>query len=180
MERTSEHVDTPTKTASLRYRFRSESGQSLVELALLVPFLLILTFGIAELGRYAYFGILVGNAARAGAAWGAQNLPSSADTGDINTAAQNDFQNGASLGGLTVSSSTVCGCDSGGSFTTAANGCTGTGAGTCGTGHWVVLVQVTATGTFQPMLKYPAAGLFNVLSIPSITYTDTATERVAQ
>lgn len=166
--------------ATLRRRFLSESGQSLVELALIAPLLLILTIGIAELGRYAYFGILVGNAARAGAAWGAQNLPSSADTVDINTVAQNDFQNGASLGGLTVNSSNVCGCDSGGSFTTAPNGCNGTGAGTCGTGHWVVMVQVTATGTFKPMLTYPATGLLGFLKVPSITYTDTATERVAQ
>ena len=158
---------------------RSESGQSVIELALLTPILLILVIGIVEMGRFAYLGILVGNAARAGAAWGAQNLASSADPTDISTAAQNDFQNGGTVAGLTVTSSDVCGCDNGGTFTTA-TACSGTGTGTCAAGHWVVLVQVTATGTFKPLFTYATGGLFGFLKIPSLTYSDTATERVAQ
>ena len=138
-----------------------------------------MVIGIVELGRFAYLGILVGNAARAGAAFGAQNLSSSADATDISTAAQNDFKNGGGLAGLTVTSSDVCGCDNGGTFTTAA-ACTGGTAGTCAAGHWVVLVKVTATGTFTPLFKYPAGGLFGFIKIPSLTYSDTATERVAQ
>ena len=72
---------------------RSQSGQSLVEVALLTPILLAFLIGGIELGRYAYLSILVGNAARAGAAYGAQSLPQSVDTTDIQTAADNDFQN---------------------------------------------------------------------------------------
>jgi len=59
---------------------RSESGQSLVEVALLLPFLVLMMLGVIELGRYAYIGILVGNAARAGAAYGIESLPQSVDT----------------------------------------------------------------------------------------------------
>src|SRR5689334_20807673 len=72
---------------------RAESGQSLVELAVLVPLLVLLLMGVIELGRYAQIAILVGNAARAGAAYGAQSLAQSADPTGIKTAAGNDFQN---------------------------------------------------------------------------------------
>ena len=161
----------------------SQSGQSLVELALLTPLLMIMLIGIAEMGRYAYFAMLVGNAARAGAAWGAQSPGASSDQGDIATVANNDFQNGANLAGLTVTSTNLCTCDNGGSFTSAPTNplcfaATNPSAGTCTTGHWVILVQVTAAGTFSPMFKY-SGGLFGILKIPSLTFSSTATQRVA-
>jgi Flp pilus assembly protein TadG len=151
---------------------RSASGQALVELALVTPLLLALAMGVMELGRYAYISIIVGNAARAGAAFGAQSLPQSADTTGIQAAANSDFQdNGQNTSALTVSSSTSCGCDSGGTVTAAA--CTGSGSGTCASGHWVVMVSVEAKGTFNSMFNYPG--------IPqSITVDMTCTMRVAQ
>ncbi|HLW81383.1 MAG TPA: TadE/TadG family type IV pilus assembly protein [Candidatus Acidoferrales bacterium] len=153
---------------------RAQSGQTLVEVALLTPLLLLLALGVIEMGRYAYISILVGNAARAGAAYGAQSLPQSVDTAGIQTAADNDFQNnGQNVSNLSVTSSTSCGCDSNGTITSAV--CT-TGpnpsAGTCASGHWVVLVSVTASGTFNSLFSYPG--------IPSsITVNRTATMRVA-
>ena len=161
---------------------RSQSGQSLVEVALVSPFLLLLLLGLIELGRYAYISILVGNAARAGAAYGSQSLVDSVDATGIQAAADNDFQNnGQSTSALTVTPSTSnptpttsCGCDSGG--TVASAPCTsGTSptAGTCTLGHWVVMVSVTASGTFNSLFNYPG--------IPqSITISRTATMRVAQ
>src|SRR5580692_8607278 len=93
----------------------SPSGQSLLEVALLTPMLLALLLGVIELGRYAYFSILVGNAARAGAAYGAQNLVLSGDLTGIQTAADNDFQNnGQNISKLSIIPSTSCGCDSNG------------------------------------------------------------------
>jgi Flp pilus assembly protein TadG len=158
--------------AKLRRRFASESGQSLVELALLVPVLLLLVLGIVEMGRYTYLSILLGNAAESGALYGAQSLAQSADTTGIQNAAQADFQNGQSLPGLTVTSTNACGCDSGGTTTSAACGGTIT-AGTCAVGHWVVTVQVTATGNFSSLFRYPG--------IPaSLTVSRTATLRVKQ
>jgi Flp pilus assembly protein TadG len=154
---------------------RSQCGQSLVEVALLTPILLALLVGGIELGRYAYLSILVGNAARAGAAYGAQSLPQSVDTTDIQTAADNDFQNnGQNINKLTVTSTTSCGCDSGGTVTSASCSVTAnTSAGTCAAGHWVVMVQVTASGTFDSLFSYPG--------IPSsITVSKTSTLRVAQ
>jgi Flp pilus assembly protein TadG len=153
---------------------RSQSGQSLVEVALLTPILLTLLIGGIELGRYAYLSILVGNAARAGAAYGAQSLPQSVDTADIQTAADNDFQNnGQNISKLTVTSTTSCGCDNGGTITSAScSPKTNPTAGTCVAGHWVVMVQVTASGTFNSIFSYPG--------IPSsISVSRTSTLRVA-
>jgi Flp pilus assembly protein TadG len=109
---------------------------------------------VIEFGRYAYIGILVGNAARAGAAYGVQSPAQSIDTTGITTAAKNDFQNnGQSSSALTVTSSVACGCDSSGTVASAA--CTGTGAGICAAGHWTVTLTVTASGTFSSLFNYP-------------------------
>ena len=156
-----------------RRRIRlARSGQSIVEVALMLPFLLLLLLGVIEVGRFLYIGILVGNAARAGAAYGTQSLVKSVDTAGIAVAADNDFQNnGQSVGNLTVASSVSCGCDSSGTITTAA--CTGTGAGTCAAGQWAVTVSVTASGTFNALFNYPG--------IPtSISLSKTAVMRVNQ
>ena len=147
---------------------RSESGQSLIEVALLLPFLVLMMLGVIELGRYAYIGILVGNAARAGAAYGIESLPQSVDTVNISLAAQNDFQNNGQSG-LTVTSSVSCGCDSGGSVTSSA--CIGAGSGSCASGHWVVIVSVTASGTFNSLFNYPGIS-------SSITISRTSSMRV--
>jgi Flp pilus assembly protein TadG len=148
------------------------SGQSIVEVALMLPFLLLLLLGVIEVGRFLYIGILVGNAARAGAAYGTQSLVKSVDTTGISTAAKNDFQNnGQGVGTLTVTSSVSCGCDSGGTIT--AQACTGVGAGVCAAGNWSVTVSVTASGTFSALFSYPG--------IPtSMTISKTAVMRVNQ
>jgi Flp pilus assembly protein TadG len=148
-----------------------ESGQALVELALLLPMLVLLLLGVVEIGRYSYVGILVANAARAGTAYGTQTLAQSVDTIGITTASRNDFKtNGQNPTNLAVTSTVSCGCDSGG--TVAAFVCTGVGAGTCPTGqHWVVQLSVTAAGTFN--------SIFNSSFFPtSITVTRTSAMRV--
>jgi len=131
-----------------------QSGQSLLEVAVMLPFLLLLLIGVIEMGRYAYIGILIGNAARAGAAYGVQSLVQSVDTVGITNAADEDFQNnGQNVNTLTVTSSVSCGCD--GNGTVAPASCTGTGAGTCSSGHWAVTLTVTASGTFNSLFNYP-------------------------
>jgi|SRR5690348_1792498 len=163
-------------TGTCVQRRRAEHGQTLLEVALLTPLLLLLLLGVIEMGRYAYISILVSNAARAGTAYAAQSLPQSADTNGIQTAADNDFlKNGQQASDLTVTSATSCGCDSAG--TVAAAGCataTNPTAGTCpGGGNWVVFVSVTASGTFNGLFSYPG--------IPSkMTISRTATMVVAQ
>ncbi|MGH9682736.1 MAG: TadE/TadG family type IV pilus assembly protein [Candidatus Acidiferrales bacterium] len=165
--------------AKRKRRNSPERGQSLVEVALLAPLLLALLIGAVEMGRYAYIAILVGNAARAGAAYGAQSLIQSSCQPPfpcgIQTAADNDFvNNGQPVANLTVTSSTSCGCDNGGTVTSAiCDTKINPSAGTCAAGHWVVMVSVTGSGTFSALFSFPGIP-------PSIAVSRTATIRVAQ
>jgi Flp pilus assembly protein TadG len=157
---------------------RKGSGQAMVELAIALPVLLLLAVGVIEMGRYMYIGILVGNAARAGAAYGARNLSNCCETTTptgIQRAADNDYQsNGQSVGGLTVSSVVTCGCDSGGTIASDTTGnCFPSTPPSCPSGNWVVTVHVTASGSFSALLKYPG--------IPSpLAISRTASMRVAK
>lgn len=153
-------------------------GQALVELAFVIPMLLLLALGVIEVGRYAYISILVGNAARAGAAYGAEQLANASSDptvqAKVQAAATNDFQNNGQTG-LSVSSSSTCGCDSNGTISSdTAGNCTPSGAPpTCAAGHWAVTIHVTASGTFSALFNYPG--------IPtSINVSNTASMRVAQ
>jgi hypothetical protein len=78
------------------------------------------------------------------------------DTLGIKNAAVNDFMGNGQGSTLTVTSSVTCGCDSSGTVTTA--GCssiTNPTAGTCAAGHWVVILTVTASSTFNSLFSYP-------------------------
>jgi Flp pilus assembly protein TadG len=159
----------------------AQSGQALVELAVMLPVLLLLALGVIEMGRFAYVAILVGNAARAGAAYGAQSTAQASQptgTYSIEAAADNDFQsNGQAVSKLAVTSTFSCGCDNGGTISPSPSGtnafCFVVGATSCaGGGHFVEVVSVTATGTFTSLFNYPG--------IPSsITVTRLSQMRVA-
>jgi Flp pilus assembly protein TadG len=134
-------------------------GQTVVEMAMLLPLLLLLMVGLIEIGRYAYFDILISNAARAGAQYGAQSLIQAADVNGIRTAAQND-----GLAAMTITSLQECGCNAG-----ALGGCPA--GGVCPLP--LVYVKVTATDTYNSMFNYPG--------LPrSLTLTSTVTMRVSQ
>jgi Flp pilus assembly protein TadG len=123
-----------------------ERGQSLVELAFVVPLLLLLLVGIIEIGRFAFYSILVSNAARAGAQYGAQSLASASDTVVFAAAATGDGLGGR---GLTVTSSQKCGC----SGATLSGTCPAT---LCGApNHPLVYVRVQVIGSFPAVFRYP-------------------------
>ena len=134
----------------------------------MTPLVLLLLLGAVELGRYAYFSILVGNAARAGVAYGAQNVYTAAPTNDtaITAAVCNDY-NGQNTCSLSVSKNYLCQCDNGGTISSAINCDTGS----CPSGQQkVVALQVTAQGTYQPLFRYTR--------INAITVSSTATLRI--
>ena len=134
----------------------------------MTPLLLLLLLGAVELGRYAYFAILVGNAARAGVAYGAQNVYTAAPTNDaaITAAVCNDYK-GQNTCSLSVSKNYLCQCDNAGAIGSSIDCVTGS----CPSGqHEVVALQVTASGTYQP--------LFHYTGINSITVSSTATLRI--
>jgi Flp pilus assembly protein TadG len=145
-------------------RRAAQAGQALLEVALVTPLLLLLAVGIIEIGRYAYYSILVADAARAGAQYGAQSLATAADTAGIRTAAENDGQN---LAALRVTVQHECGCTG----SSIGGGCPATAC--VSPNHPLVYVKVTVTGKFNSLFKYPG--------IPqSIDCDSTELMRVAQ
>ena len=92
-----------------------ETGQAMLELALLLPILCLLVVGITDLGRAAAVTIAVNNAATAGVEYGAQGLTTASDTNGMQRAANADTS-GNNLPG-TISFPTApthgCMCDSG-------------------------------------------------------------------
>jgi Flp pilus assembly protein TadG len=123
----------------------AENGQTLLEVALLTPLLLLLLVGIFEVGRFAYYSIEVSNAARAAVQYGAQSLADARDTVGLKQAAMNDSPD---LSGLTVTPTVLCACSESPSAYVAcpALGCAG---------HPVVFVQVNTTANITPFFHYP-------------------------
>lgn len=92
----------------MKLNFRDNRGAALVELALTTPLFLIMILGATELGRMAYYGIEVENAARAGASYGAVNMGNAFDYATVQQAAKNDAPD---LPGLVATASTACVCE---------------------------------------------------------------------
>jgi len=137
-----------------------QAGQALVELAFILPMVLLLLLGVIEIGRYAYISILVGNAARAGALYGAQGFSfATINNPAITAAARNDFAaNGFDPTTLTVDSFPTCGCDIGGTISVdTAGNCAPAPGGPpppCA-GNWAVTIHVTAHNNFSALFNYP-------------------------
>ena len=130
-------------------KWHGQRGVALVEFAVAIPLLILLLLGAAELGRYAYFSIIVANAARAGAQYGSQNGTTALDSLGIQTAAQNDGTNGISA--LTVSTNPSCWCWDGTTYTSTPCSL----PLNCATGHAVEFIAVTVSGTAHSIMKYP-------------------------
>lgn len=105
-----------------RIGFGSESGQALLEMAIVLPVGLALLLGIAEIGRYANACIVVNHAARAGVQYAAQNRVTASSDADIIQAARADAPN---MANLTITPGHFCTCADGGSSTCASTDCSG-------------------------------------------------------
>jgi Flp pilus assembly protein TadG len=151
----------------LRAVARAEEGGALQELALSVLVFASLLIGLIELGRFAYYSILVANAASAGVQYGAQTLETANDTSGMVTAATND-------GGGTVSADATnyCVCYSAGAESNKTEPCSSPPNCT-GSQHVVYYVQVTASGSYTSLFHFPG--------IPtSLSVSRTAVMRVTQ
>lgn len=127
----------------LTWSGRGAAGQSLVETALVIPILVIVLAGGAELAFVMHAAITVSNAAKAGAQYAAQNGFTAQDsTGIINAA-------NAEAGNLTVTttSSYACVCSDGTSST-----CLGTD---CSNSHIEETVTVNSSTTMTPIVQLP-------------------------
>ena len=128
-------------------RLGSERGSQMVELALLLPFLVVLMLGSTDFARAAYYAITLSHAARAGAQYATQSGAHSINTAGIQAAAQMEAQN---IGSISVVSGTFCQCPG----STVQVSCT---VGTCtGDAAKLSFATVTASRTFETIAPYPA------------------------
>jgi Flp pilus assembly protein TadG len=134
---------------------RAECGQSMAEFALMLPFLCLLSVGIAEIGRTTYTSLEVTNAATAGVEYGSQNATTMIDTNGMQSAATSE----ASVGGMSANATYGCTCDKGGG--TSAEACTypvpaqSSCASICASGVLVQCVQVTTQASLAPIFHFP-------------------------
>ena len=140
-------------------------GQSLVELALTLPVLGILLIGTIDFARVYYAAMAVGQAARAGAAYGAQSVSTSGDDAGMAQAALSaaNLDLTPAVTAASVHATHWCACADGTQVSCA--------SGTCTEGVPRVYVSVEVDRTFQTLFPYPG--------IPStVRLNRTATLRV--
>jgi Flp pilus assembly protein TadG len=133
----------PRKSRALR-TVNSESGQSVAELALATPLLLLLVLGGIEMGRLFYMSVEVHNATRSGVQYGAQNPVTASDSAGMQNAALKDAPN---IPGLSAIATHYCQCVNGASSTCAIGDCTGS--------RMLIFVKVDTTAQFRPLFSYP-------------------------
>jgi Flp pilus assembly protein TadG len=114
-----------TRTSSDRPGRRCRLGQSMVELAIAMPFMLLLMLGTIDLGRMFFSYVEIRNAVREGAAYASHN-PTDTAGAQARVTGHGDFAAGATVTGPTISGS--------------CNSLTGSGQ-----------VTMTATRTFTPL-----------------------------
>ena len=120
------------------------SGQSVVELALLIPVLIALLVVVSDLARVFYVFIEVSDAARAGAQYGGQNRTSSADFATMQQRATNAASD---ITGMTAVASNFCTCSDGGAVVSCTN------SGCVSTIH--LYVSVVTNTTFTTLYLFP-------------------------
>ena len=119
----------------------------MVELAIALPILLLLTLGVIEFGRAAYFSIEVSEAARAGAQYGSQSLADAANSDNITQAAQNSVPDIGMMSVTVHPQSCVC------PGTNAVTG--GDCTGLLGCSYPLVYLTVTTSYTLDTLFQYP-------------------------
>jgi Flp pilus assembly protein TadG len=120
-----------------------ERGASLVEFALMLPFLTLLLLGVIDFGRAYYVNVEVSNAAYTGALYGTQNH---SDTTGMQNAATGDAPD---VAGITATATYGCECSDG---SNAMPSCST--QPTCSV-NVVNYVQVTTSATYKPMFPWP-------------------------
>jgi Flp pilus assembly protein TadG len=133
-----------SKRTSLSGSWGDRRGSSFVELAILVPVILLMCCGTMDFARIVYAGIEVSGAAKAGVQFGALTPGNSGNTTGMVQAATNDA---ADLSGLTATARNFCSCDGGANEVD----CSSSGCGTTPSGY----VSVTANYTFNTLFPWP-------------------------
>lgn len=122
-------------------RRKMKKGQTMVEIALVLPALALLLVLVADFARVFYAAIGVASAARAGVQYGAQNYTTAINFYAIQQAALNDGQN---VSGLTAEAKDFCMCN-GSKVVCSPPQCA----------EPQLFVQVKTKATFNTLLRYP-------------------------
>ena len=120
-------------------------GLATVEMALMLPFLIMILIGVIDVARAAFVGIAVANAASAGALYGAQGPGYAANAANIMYAATADAQ----VSGMTITHSTYCECSD--PSETSPN-CAVTD---CPASRRMDFIQVDTSADWVPIFNYP-------------------------
>ncbi len=123
----------------------TDSGAALVEMAMIMPLLLLMALGVGDFGRIMYTAITLAHAARAGAAYGAQSNSHAGDVPGIVLAAEEEAQD---IAPIAVTSERVCECTGGAAVSCTLASCGGYGAPRA-------FVEVTVTRTFSTLVPFP-------------------------
>jgi Flp pilus assembly protein TadG len=156
-----------------RISIHDDSGQAFVELALVLPMLILLIVGGVEIGRLAYADIEVSNAARAGVAYAMQSHTTASEDDAIETAAKQDAPN---LPGLIVDkpATLTCYCETKAGVTTAFPSCDPGVANTTACPSPSVIVEYVQVNTHASIDT-----VFHLPAIPNtVTLRGTAIMRV--
>lgn len=141
---------------------RKERGAALVELAVALPLLAVILVGTIDFGRAFRETMIITNAARAGAQYGAQSIYNSGDQTGMQNAALGVLSVNGVTSGASATAVRQCYCASGSGSFGAPFGCPVVNP-CVSTEHLVVTVTVTAQGTF--LLTTPFPGLPNGFTI---------------
>ena len=133
------------RTVRLRRGRSTDSGAALVEMAVVMPLLLVMALGAGDFGRLMYTAITLSHAARAGAAYGAQGNGHAGDGPGIVQAAEDEAQD---IVPIVVAAQRVCECTGGAVVSCTTASCGGYGAPRA-------FVEVTVTRTFSTVVPFP-------------------------
>jgi hypothetical protein len=133
---------------------RTMRGGAMMELAVVVPLLLVTFVGLVDFGRAAFEAIEVENAAHAGASWGSRTKGYAADAEGIRTAALADIGDDVDVSGVSVESQRYCVCEDGSDVDC---------DGKCSGELPEVYVRVRVDKQFETFLDYP--GIANTIDI---------------
>ena len=144
---------------------RTDAGGALVELALVMPVLVVIFVGTIDFGRVFYTSQALTDAARAGVQYGAKSPASSGDFTGMQTTAEN----ATNTTGITAVATRQCQCatDSGTFSATSPtpNDCTSPPATSCPGAHLMVTVTVTTTKTFTTLMAGGLPGFMQSMSL---------------
>ena len=123
--------------------FRTTDGSSLIELALVLPVLLLILAVAVDLGQAFYICTELSSAAHDGALYGVHNL---SDLAGMQTAAQSGSAN---LTGFSASATYGCECSDGSAVVASC------GAPPSCSSNYVNYVDVAVSATYSPIISFP-------------------------